>query len=138
MTATFLDTNVLVSAFDTRDPVKQSRAIEIIERSTTPLVVSAQVLGEFYVTVTRKLPTPLPHATAAAAIDSLSRGVVIEADAGLVRAAVETSARSQLSYGDALILEAAARADCDRVLTEDLADGRRSAAFASRTFLPAG
>ncbi|MFT4229324.1 MAG: PIN domain-containing protein [Microbacterium sp.] len=123
MASAFLDTNVLVYAFDGCDPAKRARAIEILERAPDELVVSAQVLGEFYVTVTRKLATPLPPSTAAAAVEQLARHTVIMTDATLVRAAVDTSTRSQISYWDALIVEAAARAGCERILTEDLADG---------------
>jgi predicted nucleic acid-binding protein len=41
----------------------------------------------------------------------------------MVHKAIETSRMAQLSYWDALTIEAAASAGCDRVLTEDLATG---------------
>ncbi len=44
-------------------------------------------------------------------------------DAPLVRAALEIADRNRLSYWDALILAAAARAGCERLLTEDFGDG---------------
>ena len=56
----FIDTNVLVYAA-TRDPEsrgKRERALRLIEEQNFAL--SAQVLQEFYVTVTRKIGTPLP------------------------------------------------------------------------------
>lgn len=121
MTA-FVDTNVLVYAFDASDAQKQARAVELIE-SGPQFVVSAQVLGEFFVTVTRKLATPLDHATAAAAVERLSRLPVVPVDARLVAAAVQTSHAKVLSYWDSLIVEAAVTAGCDRILTEDLSHG---------------
>jgi predicted nucleic acid-binding protein len=44
-------------------------------------------------------------------------------DAPAVRAAVATSPRHQISYWDALIVEATATAGCGALLTEDLATG---------------
>jgi predicted nucleic acid-binding protein len=120
MTA-FLDTNVLVYAFDRSDDRKRRRAIEVIERG--PFVVSAQVLGEFFVTVTRKLATPLPADDAARAVGRLSALAVVPTDGALITAAVETVRAHQVSYWDALIIEAAAVAGCDVLLSEDLADG---------------
>lgn len=119
---TFVDTNVLAYAFDTAEPAKRSIALELLG-SGLPLVVSTQVLGEFFVAVTRKLATPLPVARAKEAIDELTRNPVVATDVTLVVAAVETARAHQLSYWDALIIDAAATAGCDRILTEDLADG---------------
>jgi predicted nucleic acid-binding protein len=116
----FVDTNVLVYAFDDADPAKRDRARSLLA-DDVPLVISAQVVGEFYMVVTRKLAIPLSEAHASAAVDELLRLPVVPIDAELTRAAVSTSRAAQLSYWDALIIEAAAAAGCDRVLTEDLA-----------------
>ncbi len=48
---------------------------------------------------------------------------VVSPDVPMVHKAIETSRMAQLSYWDALTIEAAASAGCDRVLTEDLATG---------------
>lgn len=51
---TFVDTNVLVSAYDHAEAAKHDRAIEILAGiEPGELVVSAQVLNEFYVVTTR-------------------------------------------------------------------------------------
>lgn len=50
----FLDTNVLVYAVDNAEPSKQKTARELMSM-TNDIVISAQVLNEFYVTITRKL-----------------------------------------------------------------------------------
>ena len=54
----FVDTNVLVYLFDADAPEKQACARENLCDERDRLVVSVQVLGEFYVTVTRKLAVP--------------------------------------------------------------------------------
>jgi len=117
----FLDTNVIVYAFDTSAPDKQATARGILERAN--LVTSTQVLGELYVTLTRKIPITLPASGAQQVIEKLRTGSVIDISADLVSAAIKTSIRFQLSYWDALIIEAAVASGCATVLTEDLNDG---------------
>lgn len=119
----FLDTNVLVYAFDDGEPEKRDRARTLLAAPPAPLVISSQVIVEFYVVVTRKLATPLAGDDARAAVEQLLRFPVVPVDADLALAAVTTSASVQLSYWDALIIEAARAAGCDLLLTEDLADG---------------
>lgn len=119
----FVDTNVLVYAFDDGEPAKRDRARELLAAPDAPLTISAQVIGEFYVVVTRKLATPLDDADAAVAVAELLRLPVVPLDGELARAAIATSRSARLSYWDALIVEAAAAAGCDRLLTEDLAHG---------------
>src|SRR5437660_983207 len=57
----FLDTNVLVYAHDASAGTRRSRALDVLERAVDErkAAVSVQVLQEFFVTVTRKLPRPL-------------------------------------------------------------------------------
>jgi predicted nucleic acid-binding protein len=119
---TFVDTNILVYLFDARDPAKQERARVTIDRLGT-FVISSQVLGELYVTVIRKLSPPMDLDTAAQVVRDLGRQTVVGVDGSMVWSAIDTSRGAQISYWDALIVEAAARGACDRVLTEDLAAG---------------
>lgn len=121
----FLDTNVLVYAFDRDEPVKAKQAKEILTQAKPgELVLSAQVLSEFYVTVTRKLERPLDPVLAAQAVDWLSVLPVVPLDQALVKDAVRLSGSSQISYWDGLVVAAAATAGCGRLLTEDLNDGQ--------------
>ena len=119
----FLDTNVVVYAFDTADPEKQLAAIGALE-SGRRLVVSTQVLIETWWVLTRRLERPLSVDAASEVIDELCRLPVVSTDAALVRRAITTSRRWQLAVWDALIVEAARSSGCDRILTEDLQDGQ--------------
>jgi predicted nucleic acid-binding protein len=76
------------------------------------------------VTVTRKLAHVLDGPSAAHAIDLLSLLNVVSVDAEVVKAAVQISEVSQISYWDGLIVAAAAAAGCGRVLSEDMNDGQ--------------
>ncbi len=121
-TRAFIDTNVLVYAIDDGEPAKQRQARALLAGAAPgSLVISAQVLGELYVVATGKLGIAVE--TAAALIDDLRPLPVVAIDAGLVASAITTSRSAQLSYWDALIVEAAALGGCRRLLTEDLADG---------------
>ena len=120
----FVDTNVLVYLFDADAPDKQARARELLREEADRVVVSVQVLGEFYVTVTRKLATPLPPDTAARAVDAICRFRVEAIHPELVRSAVYRSRSSRLSYWDSLIVETALNAGAKVLFTEDLQDGQ--------------
>jgi predicted nucleic acid-binding protein len=69
----FLDTNVLVYALSSAeaDEAKSRKALDLVQSSEFGL--SAQVLQEFYVTVTRKIRKPVTPEVAVALMDESSR-----------------------------------------------------------------
>jgi len=120
----FVDSNIWVYAVDADEPAKQARARAVLDPPTADtLVTSAQVLGEFYVTVTRKLARPVADEVAARMVDRMAQLPVVSIDADGVQAAIAGSRSWRLSYWDSLIVVAAQSAGCSRLLTEDLADG---------------
>jgi predicted nucleic acid-binding protein len=123
---TFFDTNVLVYLFDADSPDKQARAREALQQALErgAVVISTQVLQEFFVTVTRKLARPLPAAEAEAALRRLMELPVVQVDPDLILAAAVSARRDRISFWDALILATASAADCGEVLSEDLQHGR--------------
>jgi predicted nucleic acid-binding protein len=123
MMSVFLDTNIVVYAFDGADPAKQRIAIEVLETGDR-LVVSTQVLLETWWVLTRRLAEPLDEDDASKVIDELCALPVVSTDPELVRRAVETSRRFEIAVWDALIIEAARVAGCRRVLSEDLQSGQ--------------
>lgn len=122
MTA-FLDTNVAVYAYDRDEPAKREVARGILENRNEPLVVSTQVLAEFYWVATRRLTRPLTEAEAADVVYALAELTVIGADAELVRSGISLARERQIASWDALIVRAAQVGGCDRLLSEDLQDG---------------
>lgn len=123
----FVDSNVFIYAFDASEPEKKAMAIARLRacRDLGPLVLSTQVLQEFFVTVTRKLPTPLPPAEARAAVADLANHDVVLIDPPMILAAATLSEEEHLAFWDALIVQAALAAGCSNLLSEDLQDGRR-------------
>ena len=122
----FVDTNVLVYVHDADEPRKQAlAAARLAGLDPSSVVISAQVLGEFFWVVTRRLRTPLAADAIDAAMDALRGLECVPIDAALVARAVGRTRSSQLAYWDALIVESALAAGCMTLLTEDLSAGTR-------------
>lgn len=123
----FVDTNVLVYLFDSDSPARQAIARDLVDNHAAKFVLSPQVLGEFFVVVTRKLDKPLSPALGLEAVDKLCRFRVRPISAQLARQAVRGSVSSRLSYWDALIVETALDAGAVTLLTEDMQHGQEFA-----------
>lgn len=121
----FVDTNVLLYAVsrDEEDEAEKRRtALALLEAED--LALSIQVVQEFYVQATRATRSDrLSHEQALALIEAWFRYPVQPSDATLLRNALATSARWQISYWDAAVVEAARAAGCPILLSEDLQHG---------------
>ena len=122
----FVDTNILVYAFDSTDPTRHRSAVELLSRlmDEDRLRLSTQVLQEFYVTMTRKPRPPWSPDQALAKLDDFSAWPVTTIDVPLVREAVLLSRDAVLSFWDALVVVAAARSGANTLYTEDLNNGQ--------------
>ncbi len=121
----FLDTNVLVYAVSSSpaESAKKERALELIEHVDFGL--SAQVLQEFFVIVTRKIAKPLPPDAAVAFLAEFRYFPVVTTDYPLIVAGVEASVRFGISYWDGTIIAAAESLGAGTLFTEDLSHGQR-------------
>jgi predicted nucleic acid-binding protein len=122
----FLDTNVLVSAYDVSDPQKQRLAQDLVRRAVAgEMVISTQVLAEFAATLLHKL-VPAPSADEVIALlDTLAPIRLIVPDGDTVRRAVEARAAYGLHFYDGMIIAAAERAACERIWSEDFNPGQK-------------
>jgi len=124
--AAFVDTNVLAYAVSTDDHRKQERAKAIVEKGFVEgcYAVSTQVLMELYVNVTQKMRIKLPAAQALEYVRSLTEWHVVDMVPDVVLSALGLAERMRISPWDAAILEAARKAGCGLVLSEDLGAGQ--------------
>lgn len=122
----FFDTNILVYLYDADAAEKKDRARDLFETEATAghIVLSTQVLQEFYVVVTRKLAVPLDPEAAEDVVRNLSILPIVHIDAERILAAIGWSRQLQFSFWDALIIEAALTGGADRLLSEDLQHGQ--------------
>lgn len=125
--ASFLDTNVLLYFVDKTEPEKRARAAEVVDRDLRSgnVVISTQVLQEFYYNATRKLPAPLSSKVAEETVREFARSAtVIQADTAMILAAIARTRTMSVSFWDALIVEAALKGGAEKLLTEDLQNGQ--------------
>lgn len=123
----FFDTNVLVYAVDAGDPVRKEVAIDRFARAVKDdtVILSTQVLQEFYNITTRKLKPPLSAREAAGQLTQLCAFEVVGSTADSVLAATELAHKHRLQWWDALILEAAIRGNADVLVSQDGQHGQR-------------
>lgn len=120
----FTDTNILVYASDPTEGEKCTLAVELLREAAhgSSLVLSTQVLQEFYSTVMRNGLLPAPEALQTLR-DWADQAVVVPTTTELVLEAIGLQQRMQFSIWDALIVQAARQAGCKTLFTEDLHHG---------------
>jgi predicted nucleic acid-binding protein len=122
----FLDTNVLVYAYDVTDPAKQRIARQLLVRAVaTEFTISTQVLAEFTCTLLHKLQPPLNTEQVMLAVDSLGPIPLIAPDSDMVRRAVEAHEAFGVHFYDGMIIAAAERAGSGKIWSEDLNGGQK-------------
>lgn len=122
---TFIDSNVLIYAHDFKAGKKHQVAKSLLNDlwNQGTGVLSMQVLQEFYVNVTRKIPTPLPKESARSVVDAYTRWC-IEATPAEIATAFRIEDEARISFRDALIVSSALKSGAVRILSEDLNAGQ--------------
>jgi|ERR1019366_9471630 predicted nucleic acid-binding protein len=123
----FVDTNILVYAYDRSAGPKHIAAQSLLEQlwDSGRGVLSTQVLQEFCVNVRRKAGKPLSGDETRQLIeDYLSWEIVVNTSESIIRA-LDIESRYQISFWDALIVQAAERSGAAVLYSEDLAGGQK-------------
>jgi predicted nucleic acid-binding protein len=122
----FVDTNILMYAHDTSAGAKHERAKALVEdlwRQRSG-VVSTQVLQELCVNLRRKAGHPVDLRTAREIVaDYLSWDVVTNTGESILEA-LQLEERYQISFWDALVVQAAEASGAAILYSEDLSDGQ--------------
>ncbi|MCI0521204.1 MAG: PIN domain-containing protein [Chloroflexi bacterium] len=122
----FLDTNILVYAFDRSSGIKHDIAADLVRScwENGNGCISIQVLQEFIVNVTRKIASPLNIQEVRQIITDLAQWRVHSPEPSDLLHALDYQDRYQLSFWDAMVLQSAARLGCTKLLSEDLNHGQ--------------
>ena len=120
----FLDTNILVYAYDRAAPAKREVALRLVERgwsSPGEIAISVQVLQELHVNLVRR---GVSSAEAAQIVRDFSLWPVVDNSLSLLLSALDEHSRWTISLWDALILAAARASGATELVTEDLNHGQ--------------
>ncbi len=119
----FFDTNVLVYADDRADPARQARARQLIRDgiASGKMVVSTQVLQEYFVTAYKKLN--IDPTVARRKVELYATQQLMLTDTQLILEAIDLHRLHQLSFWDSLIVCAASQARCKVLYSEDMQAG---------------
>ena len=122
----FVDTNILIYAYDISAGIRHETAKKLLARlwNSGQGVISTQVLQEFYVTATRKLPKVIDPLVAKEIVTDLLEWELATIEGPMILEAMELSQKHSFSFWDSLIIVAAQKADCTLLLSEDLSSGR--------------
>lgn len=122
----FLDTNILVYAHDLDAGDKHDVAAKIIYQlwESKNGVLSTQVLQEFYVTLTKKMPRPLNKVATRKILKEYFSWQVVINDLQIIFQASEIEEDYKISFWGALIVSAAYSKNVATILTEDLNHGQ--------------
>jgi predicted nucleic acid-binding protein len=122
----FVDTNILMYAHDASAGSKHERAKALVEelwRDRTG-VVSTQVLQELSVNLRKKVRRPLDgKATRDIVADYLTWQVIVNSGESILEA-IDLESRYQISFWDALVVQAAQASGAETLYSEDLSDGQ--------------
>jgi predicted nucleic acid-binding protein len=120
----FLDTNVLVYAYDVASPKKQEIAQALILRAVNgEFIASTQVVAEFASTLLHKVSARSEEVKSI--LDTLAPIKLVSPDNGIIRRAVEAREAYGLHFYDGMIVAAAERGGCARIWSEDLNPGQK-------------
>lgn len=123
----FVDSNILVYAYDNTQGDKHQKALTLLEKLWLSGVgcLSVQVLQEFYYNITRRSAKPLSPTDATKIIEDFSEWIIHRPGIRDILAAIALLQRHNISFWDAMILRSALQCNCARLWTEDLSNGQK-------------
>jgi len=117
----FIDTNILIYAYNKTYPEKRRRAQEETEKYDT--VISTQVINEFCNTSLYKLSKT--HDEVIAAIREITENhIITQVNVTIIIKAITLQKRYHYNYYDCMMLASALAYDCKVILSEDMQHGQ--------------
>ena len=122
-TRSFIDTNVLVYAEASDEPLKQRAALALLKGLYEEGlgVLSTQVLQEYCNVALNKLKLPAQHVRSQ--LDLYEQFEVVQVTPSIIHAGLDIHQTRSVSFFDAIVLASAHAAGCDVIWTEDMNAG---------------
>jgi len=122
----FVDTNILLYAHDSTQGAKHERAQALLQTlwESGDGVLSTQVLQELCINLRRKSGRPPSIEETRKLIEDYSKWNMVVNTAESVLRALDFESRYQISFWDALIVQAATHCEAAIIYSEDMADGQ--------------
>ncbi len=122
----FVDTNLLVYAYDSSAGKKWKTSLEVLSLLWTHRtgVISTQVIQELFVSLTQKVKNPIRPEMAKEIISDLVQWPLVVNDGKNILRAIDLQIKYHLSFWDSLILQAAITSKSEFLLSEDFQDGQ--------------
>ncbi len=122
----FLDTNILVYAYDASEPSKQQIAQDLVRRALAgEIAASSQVLAEFAATLLHKVTPAAKPEDLIALLDTLGPIKLVPVDGDIIHRAVQARGQYGLHFYDGMIVASAERCGCHRIWSEDFNAGQK-------------
>jgi predicted nucleic acid-binding protein len=130
----FVDTNILVYAYDETAGAKHEKARSLLVEllRTREGSLSMQVLQEFFVSLTRKIPEPFEAVEAARRVAYLAEWNLHVPERSDLFSAIDLHQQLRISFWDAMVINSARRLGCRTLWTEDLNHGQTYAGVTVR------
>jgi len=119
----FIDTNVLVYAEASDEPLKQQAALTLLKRlyENNEGVLSTQVLQEYCNVALKKLRLSSTHIRAQ--LDLYEQFELVQVTPAIIRAGLDLQQTRSVSFFDSIVLASAHAAGCNVIWSEDMNTG---------------
>ncbi len=114
----FLDSNILIYAFENNEPKKQNIALNIIESDLNNIILSTQVINEFINVMNKK--KKIPFNKIELMVDGLTYFQTAQISNSTIKLALQIAQKYSYSYFDSLMLSSAIENDCPIIYSEDM------------------
>ena len=117
----FIDTNILVYCYTDDEPIKQQKALAVVNNQDT--FISTQVLAEFSNTLKKKFKLDWPKVKNVISEVNSNFNVFIN-NPSTIDQACHIADKYQYSFYDSLIISAALSCNCKTLYSEDMQDNQ--------------
>jgi len=113
------DTNIWVYLYAQNLPDKSVKVRELVNNNFTSIIISTQILGEFYNVLTKK-KLKSQDETKQIIQEMVTNFTIVEIDVLKVMAALEVNSKYGYTYWDSLVVATALQHNCDILYSEDM------------------